>query len=209
MSRPPRAAVFDFGGVLISPIVEKIAILAARHDTTVPGLLAVLLGPKASGDHPWHRCERGEITVAEIQGGLQSPWADEAGLTLVGDEIDQLLVPDYRLIDEMIERVRELKARGIRTGLLTNTFLEFRPKMQMDIPFELFDAVIESFAVQARKPEMAIYEATAAALGVRHDEIVYLDDFDQNLEPAVALGWTVIHVTSPAQALAELDVLFP
>jgi putative hydrolase of the HAD superfamily len=63
--------------------------------------------------------------------------------------------------------------------------------------------------VQARKPEMAIYEATAAALGVRHDEIVYLDDFDQNLEPAVALGWTVIHVTSPAQALAELDVLFP
>lgn len=209
MSRPPRAAVFDFGGVLISPITEKVALLADRHDTTVHGLLEVLLGPKASGDHPWHRCERGELTVAEIQGLLQSPWADEAGLTLVGDEIDQLLVPTYRVIDEMLERVRELKARGIRTGLLTNTFLEFRPKMQEDIPFELFDAVIESFAVQARKPEMPIYEATAAALGVAHDEIVYLDDFDQNLEPAVALGWTVIHVTSPAQALAELAVLFP
>lgn len=208
MGRDLRAVVFDFGGVLISPITEKIAVLADQRGTTMHELLTVLMGPKASTpDHPWHRCERGEIAVADIQSHL-GPFADAAGIELRGDEIEVLLDPSYTVVDEMIERVRVLRERGLRTGLLTNTFAEFRPKMQEDIPFPLFDAVIESFAVRARKPERAIYEATAVQLGVGHDAIVYLDDFDQNLDPAIELGWTVIHVTSPAQALAALDALF-
>ncbi len=209
MGRELRAVVFDFGGVLISPITEKIAVLAEQRGTTMHELLTVLMGPKPSTpDHPWHRCERGEIAVADIQAHL-APFADAAGIELRGDEIEVLLDPSYVVVDEMIERVRHLRERGLKTGLLTNTFAEFRPKMQEDIPFPLFDAVIESFAVQARKPERAIYEATAAQLGVDHHEIVYLDDFDQNLDPAIELGWTVIHVTSPGQALAALDALFP
>ncbi len=209
MGRRLRAVVFDFGGVLISPITEKIALLAEQRGTTMRELLAVLMGPEPSTeDHPWHRCERGEIAVADIQAHL-APYAAAAGIELRGDEIATLLDPTYAVVDEMIERVRQLRERGVRTALLTNTFAEFRPKMQEDIPFPLFDAVIESFAVRSRKPERSIYEATAELLGVDHDEIVYLDDFAQNLAPAVELGWTVVHVTSPAQALAELDALFP
>ncbi len=105
----------------------------------------------------------------------------------------------------MVRRVEALRSAGVRTGLLTNTFAEFRTTMQRDLDFSLFDAVIESFAVGARKPEPAIYAATAAALGVAHSDIVYLDDFDQNLEPALTLGWTTVLVTDPNDALAELD----
>jgi putative hydrolase of the HAD superfamily len=209
MERTPRAVVFDFGGVLISPIVEKVAELADVHGTTMHELLHVLLGPRDSGpDHPWHRCERGEIAMADIQ-GLLLPWADQAGITLHGDEIDLLLGGGYRVLHDVIDRVDHLRAAGYLTALLTNTFAEFRPTMEADIGFHHFDAVIESFEVQARKPETAIYEATAAALGVPHEDILYLDDFDQNLEPAVALGWQVIHVTGPDQTLAALDVFAP
>jgi epoxide hydrolase-like predicted phosphatase len=90
---------------------------------------------------------------------------------------------------------------------LTNTFAEFRPTMQRDIDFALFDVVVESFAVGSRKPELAIYETTAERLGVSHDAIVYLDDFDQNLEPPAALGWTTVRVGDPHEALRELDRL--
>jgi epoxide hydrolase-like predicted phosphatase len=204
----PRAVVFDFGGVLITSITDKVHSLAVRHGTTTASLLTVLLGPRESGDHPWHRCERGEIAVADIQ-ELLSPWAQAAGLSLAGDEIEVLMEPSYRMVDQMVNRVGELGNAGYRTALLTNTFAEFRPSMERDLDFSLFDAVIESFAVQARKPELAIYEATAAALGVAHSDIVYLDDFDQNLEPAVELGWTVIHVTSPDEALLELSRIAP
>jgi putative hydrolase of the HAD superfamily len=204
-----RAVVFDFGGVLISPLVEKVAVMADAHGTTMHELLHVLLGPRESGpDHPWHRCERGEIAVAEIQGGL-GPWADAAGISLHGDEIEVLMDGGYRVLDEVIAHIDLLREAGYRTGLLTNTFAEFRPKMEADVGFHHFDAVIESFAVQARKPELAIYEATARMLDVDHDEIVYLDDFDQNLEPAIALGWKVIHVTGPEQSLAALEEIAP
>jgi putative hydrolase of the HAD superfamily len=204
-----RAVVFDFGGVLISPIVEKVALLAEGHGTTMHELLHVLLGPRESGaEHPWHRCERGEIAVADIQ-GLLGPWADAAGIALRGDEIDALLEGGYRVLTDVIDRIDALRSGGYLTGLLTNTFAEFRPTMEADIGFHHFDAVVESFAVEARKPEPAIYEATARTLGVAHDEILYLDDFDQNLEPAIALGWRTIHVTGPEQTLAALDVMAP
>ncbi len=204
--RPVGAVVFDFGGVIITPITTGITALAERNGVEPRAMLEVLLGPDDSGDHPWHRAERGELSVAEIQAGL-SKYASEAGIKLCGDEIDVLLTPGYSINENVVARIRSLRAEGIRTALLTNTFLEFRPIMERDVDFEMFDAVVESFAVGARKPEPGIYEATAAALGVDHDEIVYLDDFAQNLTPAHELGWRTVHVADVASALDELDRL--
>lgn len=210
MSRPAtapiEAVVFDFGGVLITPITEKIALLAERHDMSVGDLLEVLLGPRESGEHPWHRAERGELAVADIQGQL-GPWAERGGCELRGDEIDELLAPTYRVVDEIVQLIARLRAAGLRTALLTNTFAEFRPTLDALLDLSSFDAVVESYAVGARKPEQAIYLATADALGVPHHGIAYLDDFDQNLTPAAALGWTTIHVVDPAAAVADVERL--
>ncbi len=201
-----RAVVFDFGGVLITTIANQIAAIAADLDVAPATLHEVLLGPRESTlDHPWHLAERGELAVSEIQ-SLLTTWARRAGITLIGDEIERLLAPGgYAIVDAMVDRIVTLRADGLRTGLLTNTFAEFRPIMARDVDFALFDAVVESFAVGARKPEVAIYRATADALGVPHADIVYLDDFDQNLEPARTLGWTTIHVIDAGAALKDLD----
>ena len=201
-----EAVVFDFGGVLITSISNQIGGIAASHDVEPAVMLEVLLGPRASGpDHPWHRAERGQIAVADIQ-ALLVPWGEAQGIRLLGDEMDRLLAPGgYTVVDDMIERVARLRADGYRTGLLTNTFAEFQPTMQRDIDFDLFDAVVESFAVGSRKPERAIYETARERLDVDHEAILYLDDFDQNLTEPVALGWTTIKVSDPGRALAELD----
>lgn len=201
--KPIRAVVFDFGGVLITPISTGVALLAERHAVDPRAMLELLLGPDDTGSHPWHRAERGELAVSAIQAELAAH--APAGVELDGDEIDVLLVPRYSINHQVIARIGALRADGIRTALLTNTFREFRPTMERDLDFTLFDAVVESFAVGARKPEPAIYEATADALGVDHDQIVFLDDFAQNLPPAEALGWRTIHVNDVDTALDELD----
>lgn len=208
MNPPIRAVVFDFGGVLITPISNQIARIAALHDADTAVMHEILLGPRKSGpNHPWHRAERGEIPTADIQ-GLLGPWAEAVGVTLRGDEMDRLLAPGgYAVVEAMIDRIHALRAAGYLTGLLTNTFAEFRPTMQRDIDFALFDVIVESFAVGARKPEPAIYETTAERLGVDARSIVYLDDFDHNLEPPAALGWATIHAVDPIDALRELDRL--
>jgi epoxide hydrolase-like predicted phosphatase len=198
--------VFDFGGVIITPITNQLGDLAADHDTTVATMLEIMLGPHASGDHPWHRAERGEIAVADIQRDLPR-WAEPHGVTLAGDEIERLLaLGQFSVVEPVVERVAALQGDGVLTGLLTNTFAEFHPIMEEHLDLSLFDVVVESYAVGARKPEPSIYEATAAMLGVEHTEIVYLDDFEQNLVPAIALGWTVIHVRDQLAALDELTL---
>jgi epoxide hydrolase-like predicted phosphatase len=203
-----RAVVFDFGGVLITTIANQIGSIAGARGVEPAVMHEILLGPRASGpDHPWHRAERGEIATAEIQ-PLLDPWAAEFDVSLRGDEIEALLAPGgYTVVDAMLDRIRDLRGAGYLTGLLTNTFAEFRPTMERDIDFALFDVIVESFAVGARKPELAIYEATAERLGVEHGAIVYLDDFEQNLEPPDALGWRTIRVGDPDDALRELDTL--
>jgi epoxide hydrolase-like predicted phosphatase len=203
-----EAVVFDFGGVLITSISNQLSTIAASHGVDTAVMHEVILGPRDSGpEHPWHRAERGEIAVAAIQ-ELLDPWAAEHGVTLHGDEMDRILAPGgYTVVDAMIERVTRLRSEGYRTGLLTNTFAEFRPTMERDIDFDLFDVVVESFAVGSRKPERAIYEITQSGLGVDHDAIVYLDDFEQNLIEPLTLGWTTIQVGDHTEALVELDGL--
>lgn len=203
-----RAVVFDFGGVLITTIANQISKVAASHGVDPSVMHELLLGPRDSGaTHPWHRAERGTLAVAGIQSEL-APWARNAGVSLHGNEIERLLAAgEYIVIAEMVERVRTLRSSGYLTALLTNTFAEFQPTMQRDIDLAMFDAVVESFAVGARKPDPAIYATTASRLGVAGDQIVYLDDFDQNLVPARSLGWRTILVTDPASALIELDAV--
>jgi len=209
MATPPKslisAVVFDFGGVLITSITNQLSKLAERHATDVPTMLTIMLGPHESGDHPWHRAERGELAVTVIQAALQ-PWAAEHNISLHGDEIEALMTPgQYTVIAPMLDKVSELKRRGLKTGLLTNTFAEFRPTMEQDLRFEDFTAVIESFAVGSRKPEPGIYQATADLLGVSHEEILYLDDFPQNIHMAQSFGWSTIHVSDPLAAISEID----
>lgn len=203
--RAVEAVVFDFGGVLITSIHHQLGTVAEVHGTDLATMKTVLMGPPTSGDHPWQRAERGEIAVDDIQGAL-GPWAERAGLDLRGDEIGSILLAgQYQRVDAMIQRVDDLRRAGFATGLLTNTFREFRPTMQQDIDFNSFDAVVESFAVGARKPEPAIYEATESALGSSGAAIVYLDDFGENLAVPTELGWRTILVDDHAEALDHLD----
>jgi putative hydrolase of the HAD superfamily len=69
----------------------------------------------------------------------------------------------------------------------------------------LFDLVIESSLVGARKPEAKFYQLALERLGIEPQQAVYLDDLGINLKPARALGMTTIRVESPGQALAELE----
>ncbi len=207
---PPKpsvsAVVFDFGGVLITSITNQLSKIAQHHSTDVPTMLAIMLGPHESGHHPWHRAERGELAVAEIQAEL-APWAAEHNIVLRGDEIEALMSPgQYTVIQPMLDKVAELKRRGFKTGLLTNTFAEFRPTMQQDLRFGDFTAVVESFAVGSRKPEPDIYQATADMLGVSHEEILYLDDFPQNIEMAQSFGWSTIQVSDPLRAIPDIEL---
>ena len=117
-----------------------------------------------------------------------------------------LFRPMYEYHQNVLDRIRKLRADGIATALLTNSVREYRPILESELDFdEFFDVVVDSSEVGMRKPEPRIFEFTAAALGVPHESVIYLDDFAGNIAGAERMGWTTIHVSDPTAALTELD----
>ena len=74
------SVVFDFGGVIITTITEKIQRIADSLGCPMPQLHSIMMGPQhESGDHPWHRMERGEVARDDLQ-GLIAPIAAAEGV---------------------------------------------------------------------------------------------------------------------------------
>jgi epoxide hydrolase-like predicted phosphatase len=203
------AVIFDFGGVIITPITRQIGMIAEGLGRTTAEVHHVMMGPQfESGDHPWHRLERGEIGMEVLQGMLE-PIAAAAGMTFRGDEVEKILAPGmYEVNTFVLEKIAELRGRGYKTALLSNSIREFRPKLEEDVPPHLFDAYIDSSHVGMRKPEPEIFHHTMRALSLDDpSRAVFLDDFAGNLAGAQAVGLRTIHVKNPREALDELEGL--
>ena len=74
----------------------------------------------------------------------------------------------------------------------------------------IFDHFIDSSQVGVRKPSPAIYEELLRRLDRPAGEVVFFDDFEENLPPAAALGITAIQFTGIddcRKALVDLGVL--
>jgi len=207
-NRTADAIVWDFGGVLSFSIEGMVDEVAAYHGVAVSKILEVLIGPRGESttDHPWHRAERGEISCWSMQDELE-PFAKAHGITLRGDEYQSFLTGDISMNSEAVAKATELHKNGYKTALLTNSFNEFRSVIEALIDFSIFDVVVDSAEVGCRKPEPQIYAIVEERLAVDPERIIYLDDFAGNIAGGKAAGWQTIHVSSPEQALADLDAL--
>jgi putative hydrolase of the HAD superfamily len=96
---------------------------------------------------------------------------------------------NVRLWDDVLPTVRALRARGIRTVLVSNCSHNTRPAVdRLRLPEE-FDAVVLSFEVGAMKPDPAIYRAALRQVGDPDPaRSVFVDDQPDYCDGAAALG---------------------
>ena len=69
------------------------------------------------------------------------------------------------------------------------------------------DDIVYSHEVGLAKPDPAIYELTAGRLGVRPEEITFLDDAPANVEAALAAGWHAVLHEDTAASIAAVEAL--
>ncbi|MCI3948887.1 MAG: hydrolase [Acidimicrobiales bacterium] len=194
------AALFDFGGVLVHEgSVNDFARLAPHADPAE--VLRHAIGPyHEDHDHPWHRVERGELDMAEWYTLTVTALA-EAGIDVVIPTSGSVL---FTPNEPVVEAVREVRAAGGRTAVVTNNVRElshtWRPVLPLD---ELFDTIVDSCEVGLRKPNPAIYLLAVERLGVAPERAVLLDDIESNLRGAEAAGLRAIHVEPDPTAAVE------
>jgi putative hydrolase of the HAD superfamily len=197
-----QAVLFDFSGVLTTSPWPSLT-------ATADGDLDFLVGPyHEDTDHPWHRLERGEITIEEWITAIQAAAAD-SGRTLDLTPLQSLL-GQLTVHDDVVAHIRGLRADGYRTALVTNNVREGSATWRAMIPVDdLFDVVVDSSSVGMRKPDPAIFTHTLDLLGgIAPDRSVFLDDVEGNLVGARLAGLHTILVDDPpGPALVELDLL--
>jgi epoxide hydrolase-like predicted phosphatase len=204
-----EAVLFDYSGVLTSSAFTHMGDLGADRGIPPEEMLELLLGPyHEDTDHPWHRCERGELGVLEWVTEIMR-LAEERGweidLTRLKDLLDQLDVNE-----RVVDKVRDLRARGYRLAVVTNTIKEASDRWRTIVPIdELFDVVIDSSEVGMRKPDPRIYALALDRLGgIPPERAVFLDDAPGNVDGARRAGLQAMLVgPDPDDALAELEAL--
>jgi putative hydrolase of the HAD superfamily len=198
-----RALISDFGGVLTSPLQDGFLAYQEESGVSLENLgRAMARASEEHGEHPLFVLERGEISAREFRARIEPHLEDGFDLTRLSTLYFERMQPNRA----MIEFVRELRGRGLRTALLTNNVREWEPLWRAKLPEidELFEVVVDSAFVGLRKPDPAIYELTLARLGLAGEECVFVDDLEVNCEAARGLGMTAVRFERAEQAIPEL-----
>ena len=186
------AVIFDLGGVIMKNGGPRD--FTRRYPDHDPAVVAELvMGPHhLDTDHPWHRVERGEITLAECR-ALTKAKMDDAGIvaTVPAEKPPTTGGPafTFQLNDDMVTFIHDLKTAGFPIGILTNNVKEFREWWWPLMDFaSIFDTIVDSHEVGMRKPNPAIYHLTMDRIGATPARTVFLDDLHANVAAANAVG---------------------
>ena len=192
--------IFDFGYVLSLPPqpsdYQRLAELAGMDGETFE---EIYWGQRADYDRGvidgptyWRR-------VAAI-----------AGKQLTPERIDSLIAYDIaiwmRANPVMMEWVRGLKRGGMKIAVLSNMPIEISRHMRQHAPwFSEFDYVCFSAEVHLAKPEAAIFHACLKIVQSKPEECLFIDDREENVEAARALGMRALRFESVQQMAAALQ----
>lgn len=203
-----RAVLWDFGGVMTESPFPAFRRFEQAHG--LPENFLRTINARNPDGNAWARFERSELTPAEFD----QAFAEEA--RAAGHEVRGLDVIDLLYGEVRPSMVRALQAckRHYANVCVTNNVdagpgrgagRDPRRAGQWRAVLGLFDTVIESSKVGARKPEPRFFELVCSHLGIAPEQAVYLDDLGTNLRPARAMGMHTIKVGDPAAALRELE----
>jgi epoxide hydrolase-like predicted phosphatase len=206
-----RGVITDWGGVMTSPIADSVNAWLSADGIDRDSYLAVMRQwvKQAYSDgedrNPIHALERGEWTNDEFELALANELVLENGGPVAGPGLLARMFAGQTLDEDMLVLFRALKASGVRTGLLSNSWGGGYPT---ELFPDMFDAVVISGEVGMRKPEPRIFLHTAQLLGVAPEECVFIDDIQANVTAAEQLGFTgVLHSAAADTARQVADLL--
>jgi putative hydrolase of the HAD superfamily len=193
------AVLFDFGGVLTTSVWDSFAAFL-RKEGLDPDTIKNLFrhDPEALAD--LRGLETGELTEAEFEAkfGKRLGLRDPEGLI---DSMFEGMRPD----EPMVAAVREIRAAGLLTGLISNSWSTSH--YDRELLTELFDVSVISAEVHLHKPEPEIYRLAAERLEVPTERCIFVDDLRENCEGAEAVGMTAVRHRNAAETIARLAEL--
>ena len=178
-----RAVIFDYGMVLSGP-----------PDSTIQARLIQLSGlsPALAESLYWkHR----RYYDQGILSGLEY-WRtifNEAGVDKSAEQIAELAALDARMwttyAPALVHWQAQLKQAGIQTAILSNIGDLVKESIVGTFPWvQNFDVLVWSYQLRLLKPDPAIFHYALKQLGVEPAQALFIDDIEENVVAAKAMG---------------------
>jgi putative hydrolase of the HAD superfamily len=193
-----RAALFDLGGVVCEfSSTRRLAAIASASGLAPDEVYQRLF---ASGFDL--ACDRGDYTLEQQCAGICARLEIDRSCRDLADLWANGLTPRPDLL-EVVDRVRGQAV----TALLSNNGPLTELLVQEVLPdvASRFDHLCFSYQARATKPDPRVFEATLERLGVDPADCVFVDDTEEHVEGARALGIDALRFVSTAELLAALQ----
>jgi dihydrofolate synthase / folylpolyglutamate synthase len=208
-----RAVTFDVGGTLISPwpsVGHVYAEVAAQHGVMVE---AEALNRQFASS--WAVKKDFRHRVSDWSKLVEATFAGLAPTPLEAKLFDALYshfasAVAWRIFDDVLPCLRELKRRKLKLGLISNWDTRLRPllrELQLD---NYFDSIVISVEAGAQKPEAKIFEIAATQLKTSPERILHVGDSpSEDVAGAQAAGLQALLLTrgKAAGAFSSLQSL--
>jgi putative hydrolase of the HAD superfamily len=199
------AVVLDYGEVLCSrPSPDALAGMAGMFGIDAEEFLTIY----RSSRNPY---DRGDLTADAYWAEL----ARGAGVTIDSQDIERLRRLDVHMWSninqEMTEWLARIHSGGFRTAILSNMQTDMAAHARRKFDWlRYIDHQVFSCEVRSIKPDPAIYQHALAQLDAPQTEVLFVDDREENIQAARALGICGILFESVAKFRKDLEELgFP
>lgn len=191
--------IFDVGGVLVDWDPRHLYRKVFEDSMEMERFLAEVC------TWEWHHRHDAGVPFAESIPALSNAFPEHEQMIRLWDEryLDMIVGE----IDGVVEVVRDLHAEGTRLLLLSNMPSEvWTPLTERFDWFELFDAAVVSGDEKIVKPDPAIYRILVDRHGVDPGSTAFVDDREENVEAAAALGFDAVLFTDASALRTSLGL---
>ncbi|XP_054028765.1 acyl-CoA dehydrogenase family member 10 [Dryobates pubescens] len=200
-----KAVIFEASGVLLPSPYKTIVDWEARNWIPAGTIQQAMLSGEETS--PSQKYARGELTPVEFLQELGQQCFEIAKVHVPVDSflLDLIRTEMIKQLPIMAEAVQCIRAEGLKTALLNNSFCWLDGKGFLPLDPKHFDVMVEPYREGMRKPDPRIYKLCLERLGVQPQESIFLDNSSQNLRAAAQLGIKTVKVDDPEAALKELE----
>ena len=193
----PRAVIFDVGGTIVRVNVA----LALASTGGGSGQTAQKIWSALEADPLWNDWQEGKILPREWHLHVAQKFGWTLGFEAFRDAWNRVLEPETIIPDELFRKL----ARRCHLALLSNTDPIHVAHMEANFSFVRFCPVrVYSCELGARKPAQEIYLRALTELGVAAGDAMYIDDIEEFVQAARAVGMRGVQFTSVSALESEL-----
>ncbi|HEB98177.1 MAG TPA: HAD family phosphatase [Thiotrichales bacterium] len=198
---PIRAVLLDFGGVIAEEGFRNGLIALSREQGLDPDR-TLSVAREAIYDS-------GFVLGKGSEAAFWKMMREGAGLRGEDETLRQRILEGFVLRPWMLERVREWRARGLVTGILSDQTWWLDRLEERDRFFHHFDHVFNSYHLGKGKRDPSLFRNITARLGLQPGEILFVDDAPSNVQRARDAGWHAIRYLDRPEFERQIEELLP